>query len=104
MVVKYEEILHPDFWRAFKIPAYAFAVLALLLLMRNVNNSLEYSYIQNMANYAIGASIISYGHFLFYTTWKNRTNEPDLPFLAQGLAMVFHIAWFGFFLYRFSAI
>ena len=97
-MVNLEKIVEPDFWKAFKIPAYAFAVLTLLLLMRNANNSLEYSYIQNTANYAIGASIISYGHFLFYSTWKNRTNEPDLPFWAQGLAMGFHIAWFGYFL------
>ena len=97
-MVNLEKIVEPDFWKAFKIPAYAFAVLALLLLMRNVNNSLEYSYIQNMANYAIGASIISYGHFLFYATWKNRKKEPDLPFWAQGLAMVFHIGWFVYFL------
>lgn len=97
-MVNWEKIVDPDFWKAFKIPAYAFAVLALLLLMRNVNNSLEYSYIQNTANYAIGASIISYGHFLFYATWKNRRNEPDLPFPAQVLAMAIHVAWFVYFL------
>ncbi len=104
-MVNWEKILDPDFWRSFKIPAYAFALLALLLLMRNVTNSLEYSYIQNTANYALGASIISYGHFLYYTTWKNRhKDEPDLPFWAQHLAMVLHILWFGFFLYRSAPI
>jgi len=33
-MVKWEDIVAPDFWKAFKIPAFTFAVLALLLLMR----------------------------------------------------------------------
>lgn len=97
-MVNWEKIVAPDFWKAFKIPAFAFAVLALLLLMRNVNESLEYIYIQHVSNYALGASIISYSHFLFHATWINRTKEPDLPFWAQALAMTVHVAWFSFFL------
>ena len=92
------KILAPGFWKSFKIPAAAFAVLALLMLMRNVNSSLEYQYIQKLANYAIGASVVSYGHFLFHATWTNRNKEEDLPFWAQILAMVVHIAWFAWFL------
>lgn len=97
-MVDWEKIADPDFWKAFKIPAYAFAVLVLLLLMRNVSSNLEYGYIQKVANYAIGTSIISYGHFLFHATWKKRKEDTDLPFWAQTLAMAFHIAWFVFFL------
>jgi hypothetical protein len=41
-MVNWEQIVAPDFWKAFKIPAYAFAVLVLLLLMRNVSSRLEY--------------------------------------------------------------
>jgi hypothetical protein len=96
--VNWEKIVAPDFWKAFKIPAYAFALLVLLLLMRNINNNLEYVYIQKLANYAIGTSIISYGHFLFHATWLNRRKEEDLPFWAQTLAMLIHIAWFVWFL------
>jgi hypothetical protein len=97
-MLNWEKIVAPDFWKAFKIPAYTFAVLVLFLLMRNVSNNLEYVYIQKLANYAVGTSIISYGHFLFHSTWKNRKNESDLPFWAQTLAMVIHIAWFAWFL------
>jgi len=97
-MVNWEKIAEPNFWKSFKIPACSFAVLALLLLMRNVNNGFEYGYIQKMANYTIGASIISYGHFLFYATWKNLKKESDLPFWAQIIAMMFHISWFIFFL------
>jgi hypothetical protein len=98
-MVNWETIVAPEFWKAFKIPAFAFAVLALLLLMRNVNESLEYIYIQHVANYALGASIISYGHFLFHATWINRKKEPDLPFWVQAIAMTVHVAWFIFFLW-----
>jgi len=101
-MVNWDKIVAPDFWKAFKIPACAFAVLVLLLLMRNVNSSLEYGYIQKLANYAIGASVISYGHFLFHVTWRNRKKEDDLPFWAQTLAMVIHIAWFVWFLMQAS--
>ena len=93
-MVNWETIVDPDFWKAFRIPAYAFALLVLLLLMRNVTSNIEYEYIQKVANYAIGASIISYGHFLFYATWRNRTKEHDLPFWAQTFAMAIHVAWF----------
>lgn len=96
--LNWEKIVAPDFWKAFKVPAYAFALLVLLLLMRNINNDLEYVYIQKLANYAVGASIISYGHFLFHATWRNRRQEEDLPFWAQTLAMLIHIAWFVWFL------
>ena len=92
-----EKILNPNFWKSFRIPACSFAVLALLLLMRNVNNASEYVYIQKLANYTIGASIISYGHFLFWATWKNHKKELDLPFWAQFIAMLLHISWFIFF-------
>jgi len=98
-MVKWYKIVAPDFWKAFRIPAIAFAVLALLLLMRNVNEGLEFCYIRQVANYTIGASIISYGHFLFHATWRKRKNEPDLPFWAQALAMAFHVAWFIFSLF-----
>lgn len=97
-MVEWEKIVAPDFWKAFRIPAFAFAVLALLLLMRNVNEDLEWVYVRQVANYAIGASIIAYGHFLFHATWINRKKDIDLPFWAQALAMVIHIAWFGWFL------
>jgi len=97
-MVDWEKIVAPDFWKAFKIPAYAFAVLVLLLLMRDVNHSLEYRYIQNLANYSLGASLISYGHFLSHATWMNRKKEDDLPFWAQAIAMAFHISWFAWFL------
>ena len=97
-MVDWEKIAAPDFWKAFKIPAYAFAVLVLLLLTRNVNSNIEYGYIQKVANYAIGASIISYGHFLFQATWTKRKGDVDLPFLAQTLAMAIHVGWFVFFL------
>lgn len=99
-MVDWEKVVAPDFWKAFKIPAFAFAVLVLLLLMRNVNSAVEYAYIQNIANYAIGASVISYGHFLFHATWRKRTKEDDLPFWAQILAMLIHIVWFAWFLWQ----
>lgn len=95
-MVDWEKIVAPDFWKAFRIPAFAFAVLALLLLMRNVNESLEWVYIRQVANYTIGASVISYGHFLFHATWINRKKDTDLPFWAQALAMTVHVAWFIF--------
>jgi len=97
-MVDWEKIADPDFWKAFKIPAYAFAVLVLLLLTRNGSSNIEYAYIQKVANYAIGASIIAYGHFLFHATWTKRRKEADLPFLAQAIAMALHIAWFAFLL------
>lgn len=97
-MVDWEKISDIDFWKAFKIPAYAFAVLALLLLTRNVSSNIEYAYIQKVANYAIGASIIAYGHFLFHATWIKRKKEADLPLCAQAFAMTSHIAWFVFLL------
>lgn len=97
-MVDWEKIVDPNFWKAFKIPAYAFAVLVLLLLTRNVSSDIEYAYIQRVANYAIGASIIAYGHFLFHATWTERKKDADLPFWAQVLAMASHIAWFAFLL------
>ncbi|ABW66379.1 hypothetical protein [Desulfosudis oleivorans] len=98
--MEYEKILNPDFWKAFKIPGYALAVLLLLLLMRDINNGLEYIYIQKVANFAIGASIISYGHSMLHSTWVNRRKEMDLPFWPQLLALTIHAVWFGFFLYQ----
>lgn len=89
------KIVDPNFWRSYKIPAFAFALVALLLLMRNVSNDLEYIYIQNTATYALGASIIAYAHSLFYSTWMNRKKgEPDLPFQAQAIFVGLHILWF----------
>jgi len=98
----WEKLLSPGFWGAFRIPAFAFGMVALLLLFRNVSESLEFIYIQRVATYALGASVISYGHYLFYSTWvKRRVNERDLPFWAQGLAVAIHLAWFGYyFLWR----
>ena len=93
-MVDWEKIAAPDFWKAFRIPAFAFAVLVLLLILRDLNSSVEYQYIQQLANYAIGASVISYGHYLFHATWVNRKKDDDLPFWAQAIAMAFHIAWF----------
>ena len=97
-MVDWEQIVAPDFWKAFRIPACAFAVLVLLLILRDLNSSVEYQYIRQLANYAIGASVISYGHYLFHATWINRKKDDDLPFLAQAIAMAFHIAWFVWFL------
>ena len=89
-----DQVFSPDFWKAFRIPASAFAVLALMLLMRNVNAVNEYEYIRSIANFTIGASVIAYGHYLFHATWINRKKEPDLPFWGQGIAWVLHILWF----------
>jgi len=98
-----EKIADPKFWGAFKIPAYAFAVISLLLVLRDVNNSLEYSYIQHVANYAIGASIVSYCHSLTHSTWINHEKGPDLPLWLQTVFMIFHVVWFGWFLCKLNA-
>ena len=100
-MVDWEKLLSPAFWGSYRIPAAAFGMVALLLLFRNVSESLEFIYIQQMANYALGATIISYGHHIFYSNWtKRHTPDPDLPFWAQGLAMAIHLAWFAYFLWR----
>jgi hypothetical protein len=95
-VVISDKIVDPKFWGAFKIPAYAFALVALLLVLRNSNSNPEFSYIQLIANYAIGASIISYCHSLTHSTWLNHKKGPDLPLLIQIVFMSFHVTWFGF--------
>lgn len=91
-----ENIVDPKFWGAFKIPAFAFALVALLLVLRNSNNNLEFSYIQFVANYAIGASIISYCHSLTHSTWLNHKKVSDLPLWIQIVFMNFHVFWFSF--------
>jgi hypothetical protein len=88
-------IVQPNFWGAFKIPAFAFAIIALLLILRDTNSNIEYPYIQLTTKYAIGASIISYCHSLMHSTWENHNKGPDLPFKFQILFMVFHVFWFG---------
>lgn len=93
-----EKILNPEFWKSFRIPAAAFAVLVVLLIFRDVDNALEYAFIQKVASYAIGASVIAYGHFLFHATWVERKGEKDLPFLAQIIAMAFHALLFAWFI------
>ena len=97
-MVDLKKVLAPGFWEAFKVPAYSFAVLTLFLLMRNVNSGFEYIHVKSIANYAIGTSIISYGHFLFYSTWKNRKKELELPFWVQGIVLACHVLWFFYFL------
>ena len=86
-----DKIVQPNFWGAFKIPAFAFAIIALLLILRDTNNNIEYTYIQLITRYAIGASIISYCHSLMYSTWKNHNKNPNLPFFVQILFIIFHI-------------
>lgn len=91
-----DKIVQPNFWGAFKIPAFAFAFVALLLILRNTNYDLEYAFIQQVTKFAIGASIISYGHSLMYSTWRNHNKGPDLPFFAQIAFFGLHIGWFLF--------
>lgn len=94
-MVDWEKLGSPGFWGSFKIPAFAFAVVALILLFRNTAEGAEFIYAQMVANYALGASIISYGHQLFYSTWRNRyPEERDLPWWAQISAMILHLLWF----------
>ena len=96
--MNWDKIINSDFWRSFRIPACGFALLIVLLLFRNATEGREFTYIQHVANYILGACLVSYGHFLFHTTWIKRRGEPDLPFWAQFLAMIFHCAWFVVFL------
>jgi hypothetical protein len=94
-----EKVVESEFWKNFRIPAFAFALIALLLLMRNTNDVVEWIYIQETANFALGACIISYGHWLMRKTWESRTEEPDLPFWAQFIALAVHVGWFARFLF-----
>ena len=89
----------PGFLEGIQDPCIYVCSARVVVANENVNESLEYIYIQHVANYALGASIISYGHFLFHATWINRKKEPDLPFWAQALAMTVHVVWFIFFLW-----
>jgi hypothetical protein len=57
------KIVNPDFWKSFRIPACGFALLTILLLFRNATESREFTYIQHVASYTLGACIIEYGHF-----------------------------------------
>ena len=91
------KILEPGFWGTFRIPAFAFGMVALLLLFRNVTESLEVTYIQRVATYALGASVISFGHYQFYSTWTKREGESDLPFWAIGVAVLLHPVWFIYY-------
>ena len=90
-----DKIANPKFWGAFKIPAYAFAVIALLIVLRNTGSSIEYAYIQHTANFAIGACIISYCHSLTHSAWINHSRGPDLPLWLQVVFMLLHVIWFG---------
>ena len=92
------KILEPGFWGTFRIPAFAFGVAALLLLFRNVSEGVEFIYIQRVATYALGASVISFGHYQCYSTWtKRRAPDRDLPFWGIGLAIASHLLWFGYY-------
>jgi hypothetical protein len=94
MTLDWTAITNPDHWKAFRIPAFSFATLALLMITRNASVPEEMVFNQLVAKYAIGTSIISYGHFLFHATWCNISNAKDLPIWAQVLAMFFHCVWF----------
>lgn len=104
--MEWEKILNPAFWGTFRVPAVAFGMVALLLLFRNLTESGEFMFIQRVATYALGASVISYGHYQCYSTWtKRRKPDPDLPFWAVCLAVLTHLGWFGyFFLWRSTSI
>lgn len=97
-MANWEKVVESDFWKTFKIPAFAFAMVALLLVMRNARDVIEWLFIQETVNFAIGASVIAYGHSLIQKTWQNRTDEPDLPFWAQFIALAIHVGWFVRFL------
>jgi hypothetical protein len=95
-----DKLLDPKFWGSFKIPGFAFGVISLFLLMRNVNAPLEFVYIKNLANFAVGASIISYGHSLIYSTWMNLEKGKDLPLWVQISAIIIYAFWFGFIFWK----
>jgi len=82
-------------WGAFKIPVFGFAFVVALLSFRNIGMEIEYIIIVRFTVWALGASVISYGHSIFYSTHCNRTGESDLPMLGQIFALSVHVIWFG---------
>ena len=86
-------------WGAFKIPVLGFAFVLALLTLRDVHSDIEYLTIVRFTTWALGASVISYGHSLLHSTYRNRRQAPDLPFAAQWVALIFHVIWFALAIY-----
>lgn len=86
-------------WGAFKIPFIGMAVLSLLLLMGDLANIEQSTFLQKLVVFVMGAAVISYIHGLMYANYTKLTGKKDLPQWAQWVAAVVHIglwAWFAF--------